>query len=166
MNGLSLFEITGDYKAAAEKLADLDLDEQTVADTLESLSGELEVKAQAVAAFARNLDVTAEAIKAFEKQQKERREAIERRAERLRAYLAHCLQAAGVKKVSGPGIDIGFRKSTAVVINEPGLLPAEYMRQKPPPAPEPDKVAIGAALKAGTEVPGAHLDTREHLQIR
>lgn len=37
----------------ASKLADLDLDEQTVADTLESLAGSVEVKATNVAAFAR-----------------------------------------------------------------------------------------------------------------
>jgi len=53
-----------------------------------------------------------------------------------------------------------------VVIDEPGLIPAAYMRQPDPPPPAPDKAAIGAALKAGLDIPGAHIDTRQHLQIR
>ena len=63
-----LFVLAGEYRSAAQKLADLDLDEQTVADTLESLSGDLEVKATNVAMFARDLEARAEAIKQAEAQ--------------------------------------------------------------------------------------------------
>ena len=47
----ALYLLAEEYRAAAEKLADLDLDEQTVADTLESLAGSVEVKATNVAMF-------------------------------------------------------------------------------------------------------------------
>lgn len=163
---IALYVIAQDYRAAADKLADLDLPPEVVADTLESLSGDLEVKAQSVAFMVRNLEVTAEAIKAFEKQQKERREAIEHRAEHLRGYLARTLEACGIEKVEGPGIAIGWRKSSAVVIDEPALLPGEFMRQPEPPPPAPDKASIAAAIKAGREVPGAHVEHRRNLQIR
>ena len=39
----ALYELAAEYRADAEKLADMDLDEQTLADTLEGLGGELEV---------------------------------------------------------------------------------------------------------------------------
>jgi hypothetical protein len=39
----ALYEIAHQYRADADKLADMDLDEQTLADTLDSLSGDLEV---------------------------------------------------------------------------------------------------------------------------
>lgn len=35
-----------------------------------------------------------------------------------------------------------------------------------PPPPVPDKKAIGELLKSGAAVPGAHIETRNHLQIR
>ena len=161
----ALYIIANEYRAAAMQLADLDLDPQTITDTLEGLSGELETKAQSVAFMVRNLEVTAAAIKQFEAEQKARRQAIENRADSLRAYLARCMDATGIEKIEGPGIKLSFRKSSAVVVDAEDLIPAEYMRVKPAPAPEPDKTAIAAALKAGAAVPGAHLETRKSLQI-
>lgn len=162
----ALYVIANEYRQQAEKLADLDLPPEVIADTLESLSGDLEVKAQAVACMVRNFEVAAAAIKEFERQQKERREAIEARADRLKAYLAKELDACGIEKIDGPGIRLSWRKSSAVVIDQPELIPAQYMRQKPPPAPEPDKTAIADAIKAGNEVAGAHVEQRRNLQIK
>jgi hypothetical protein len=162
----ALFVIAQEYRALGDKLADLDLDEQTILDTLEGAAGELEAKAEAVACFSHGLDAMAAAIKAREGELKARRESVEKRAQSLREYLSRTLQACGIEKIERPGASISFRKSTAVVINEPGLIPAEYMRHPEPPPPAPDKKAIVDALKAGKEVPGAHLDTRKYLQIK
>jgi len=162
----ALYLLAGDYRAAAEKLADLDLDEQTITDTLESLSGELEVKAQSVAHMVRAFEADAAACKEWAKTATERAKAIEHRAESLRDYLRRCMEACGIEKIDGPGIALSFRKSSAVVINEPGLLPYEFTRQPPLPPAEPDKKAIAEALKAGKEVPGAHLEHRRNLQIK
>ena len=162
----ALYVLAQEYRATAEQLSNLELDEQTIADTLESMSGDLEVKAQNVAFVVRNLEVSADAIKAHREQQKEREDAIRKRAESMRSYLARCMEACGIEKIEGPGIALSFRKSSAVVINEPGLIPQEFMRVKPAPPPEPDKTAISAAIKAGKEVPGAHIEQRRSLQIK
>jgi hypothetical protein len=162
----ALFVIANEYREAAEKLSNLDLDPQTLADTLESLSGELEVKAQSVAYMIRNMEATASAIKEFEEKQTERRKAIEARAEGLKRYLQNCMEATGIKKIEGPGVVLSFRESSAVVIDEPGLIPIDYMRTPPIPEAQPDKKAIGEAIKAGTEVPGAHIEKRKNLQIK
>lgn len=161
----ALYQLAADFCAQAEKLADMDLDPQTLADTLESISGDVEVKAQNVAMFCRNLEATADAIKAHREAQKEREDAMRKRAEALKSYLARCMDACGIQKIEGPGIALSFRKSSAVVINEPGLIPAQYMRQPDSPPPAPDKTAIAAAIKAGAEVPGAHVEQRRNLQI-
>ena len=58
-----------------------------------------------------------------------------------------------------------FRKSTAVIVNSPELLP-ESFRRIVPESWNPDKTAIGKSLKAGEEVPGAILEERNNLQIR
>ncbi len=162
----TLFAIATQYQDAARKLADLDLDAQTIADTLEGMAGELETKAQSVAYVVRSLEADAAAVAQWAKDANARAKALELRAESLREFLAATLQACGIQKVEGPGVVLSFRKSTAVVIDEPGLIPAEFMKQPDPPPPAPSKSLIGDALKAGKTVPGAHLDTRMNLQIK
>lgn len=162
----ALFVIAAEYRALGDKLADLDLDEQTITDTLEGAAGELEAKAEAVACFVHGLDAMSAAIKVREAELKARRESVDRRADALRDYLSRTLQACGIEKIERPGAVISFRKSSAVVISEPGLIPAEFMRQPEPPPPSPDKAAISTALKAGREVAGAHLETRKNIQIK
>lgn len=161
----ALYLIANEYRAAAEQLADLDLPPEVVADTLESMSGELETKAQSVAFMVRNLESTVDAINAFTKAQQARAKAMEHRAEALRAYLARCMEATGIQKIEGPGIKLSFRASSAVVIDGVDLIPAAYMRQPETPPPAPDKKAIADAIKAGAEVPGAHIEYRKSLQI-
>lgn len=162
----ALHMLTAEYRAAATQLADLDLPPEVVRDTLEGMTGDIEAKAQNVAHMARALDADAEAMKAWAKQATERAKAAERRAADLREYLAACLAGAGITAVKAPGISLSFRASTAVDVFQPELIPAQYMRQKPPPEPEPDKTAIAAALKAGQDVPGCRLERRQTLQIR
>ncbi|MBA3589682.1 siphovirus Gp157 family protein [Methylibium sp.] len=162
----ALFVIAQEYRAAAETLADLDLDDQTIADTLEGMAGDLEVKSEAVALFVHGLDAMAQAVKAREGELRQRRDSIERRAESLREYLSRTLKACGISKIERPGVVIGFRKSSAVVINEPGLIPVEYMRQPEMPPPSADKKAIADAIKAGKDVPGAHIEERKSLSIK
>lgn len=161
----SLYLIADEYRDAAGKLADLDLPPEVIADTLESLSGALEAKAQSVAHMVRHLEASAAACKQWAKDATDRAKAIESRADSLRAYLAANMERCELEKIEGPGIKIGWRKSSAVIINEPGLIPAEFMRQPEPPPPAPDKKAIADAIKAGQEVPGAHIEHRRNLQI-
>lgn len=162
----ALYFLANEYRADLAKLQELDLPPEIVADTLESLGGELEHKAQNVALMVRALESDAAAVKQWSKDAAERSKALEARAESLRAYLARCMEACGIDKISGPAVSLSFRASSAVVIDGEDLIPAEFMRQKPAPAPEPDKTAIAAAIKAGREVPGAHVEQRRSLQIK
>lgn len=164
---LTLYEITAEYRTAADKLADLDLPDDVVADTLESLGGELETKATSVAAFVRNLEANAAAIKEAESHMATRRKAIENRAARVRDYLLSNMMVAGVQKIESPYFKLSVRENPpAVEIFEPGLIPREFMRQPEPPPPAPDKTAIKDALKAGQDVPGCTLTRGVRLDIR
>jgi hypothetical protein len=162
----TLYAIATEYREAALKLADLDMPPEVVADTLESIGGEIETKAQAVAYMVRSIEADAAAIKQWAQDAAERAKATQARADALRDYLKRNLEACGISKVEGPGVSIGFRKSSAVQIDEPGLVPVEFMRYQEPPPPSPDKQAIAAALKSGMAVPGAHIETRHNLTIK
>lgn len=111
----SLYDIAAEYRQTADKLADLDLDEQTIADTLEGMSGALEVKAQNVVLFARNLEVTAAAIKDAEAAMAARRKAMESRAAGLRRYALSAMQVAGVQSIECPYFKLAVRKNPPAV---------------------------------------------------
>jgi len=61
--------------------------------------------------------------------------------------------------------DVSYRNNTKVNIVDETLIPDEYMRTPPIPKDEPNKIAIGAALKLGIEVPGTELDQTPILKI-
>jgi len=127
----SLYSLAAEYNEAAERLADLDLDEQTIADTLEGLAGTLEVKATNVAMFAKNLEVTAAAIKEAEGNMAKRRKAIEARSERLLAYLKQNMEATGITKIESPYLRIAIRNNPAAVhIDAESQIPAEFFKSK------------------------------------
>lgn len=163
----ALYQLTADYRAVADKLAELDLDEDTIRDTLESLSGDLEEKAVNVAMAVRNMESDAAAIKEAEAQMAQRRKALEARAERIKAYLLDNMQAAGISKIECPYFRLSVRDNPpSVEVYELGIVPAEYMVQAPPPPPSLDKRAIGDALKAGVDVPGCQLKRGKRLEIK
>ncbi|KQP36104.1 siphovirus Gp157 family protein [Pseudorhodoferax sp. Leaf274] len=163
----ALYDIAAEYREAAEKLAELDLDEQTIADTLEGLGGDLQVKAQNVVFFARNLEAMAEAIKKAEGEMAKRRKAMENRSAGLLRYVLDSMQAAGVTKIECPHFRLSVRDNPgAVDVFEPELLPAQFMVRPELPPPAPDKKAISAALKAGDDVPGARLTAGKRLEVR
>lgn len=166
-NDLALFQLADLYVQDMQKLADLDLDEQTVADTLEGLSGALEVKATNVAAFARNLEASAEAIKNAEAQMAARRKAIEKRAESLKAYLKANMERTGILKIESPQFCLAIKKNPpAVHVEAQELVPAAFFNQSPPPAPVLDRKRVADALKAGQDVPGCRLEQATRLEIR
>jgi len=169
LTSVALYQLTGKYLALVDQLADMDLDAQTVADTIEAsgITDEIAVKAQGVEMVARTLEAHNPAIDA----EIERLQALKKQranaAAYLRKYLLHNMQATGITKIETPLFKLSVRDNPpAVEIYEPGLIPAEYMKQKPPPPPEPDKTAIKDAIKAGQDVPGAKLTQGKRLEIK
>jgi hypothetical protein len=168
MNTLpALYQIADQYLQDVAKLQDLDLDPQTVADTLESMGGDLEAKATNVAMFVRNLESLADQIKQAEASMAARRKAIETRADNVREYLLSNMLRTGISKIESPYFKIALRNNPpSVVVDDPSLIPAKYMRQAEPPAPAPDKREISEALKFGEIVPGARLVTKQSVTIK
>lgn len=168
MNTLpALYTLADEYLQDVAKLQDLDLDPQTIADTLEGLSGDLETKATNVAMFVRNLESLVDQIKQAEATMAARRKAIEQRAEHVREYLLSNMQRTGISKIESPWFKIALRNNPpSVVVDDPSLIPARYMRQAEAPPPAPDKKEIKAAIEFGENVPGARLVTKQSVTIK
>lgn len=163
----TLYELAHDYRATADKLADLDLPPEVIEDTLESMSGDLEAKATNTAMLIRNLEASAAAIKEAEAQMAARRKAVENRVARIKDYLLANMMVAGIQKIECPYFKLAVRDNPpSVEVYEPGLVPAEFMRQPEPPPPAVDRTAIKEAIKSGREVPGCKLTVGKRLEIR
>lgn len=167
---LTLYQVAAEYRDAANTLAELDLDEQTVADTLESMNGDLTLKSQNVAFVVRNLESAAEQITVAIEAMKARAEALQKRAERVREYLLQNMMMAGVQKIECPYFKLAVRENPPkVVVDDEKQIPASYMTDPvppPPPPSRPDKKLIAQALKDGHDVPGCRLERGKRLEIK
>jgi hypothetical protein len=129
---------------------------------IEALEMALNEKALAVAAYIVGQECEAQAVKMQAKRLEERAAKHERHAARLREYLAAHLPPG--TKLHDDRVEIGWRKSQAVEVDDVGKLPDELV--KVTVTANPDKPAIRAALKAGEPVPGARLVERTHLVVK
>lgn len=166
---MKLYELTAQYRSLEALESADDLPPEVIRDTLEGLTGEIQEKATNVALFIRNLESVADAIDSAAAKMRLRGERLRKRAQSLHEYLLLNMQATGITKVESPFFTLTVRKNPpSVVIDSEKLIPTEYMRTPtPPPPPQavPDKDAIKRAIKSGIEVPGAHTEQRERLEI-
>lgn len=153
----SLYEINQEIL----NCVDLETGEITDFDKFEALQMERNEKLENIALWVKNLLSEAEALKAEEKSFYERRKAAENKAESLKRYLDTALNG---QKFNTTKVAISYRKSTSVDVQDVEKLPEAY--RKTVTTVSPDKVAIGAALKAGEVVEGATLITNENIQIK
>lgn len=139
------------------------MDEET-GEIIEGAMEELELdniqKAENIALSIKNDTAMAKALK----------EEIDKLTQRLRScnngidskkkYLPYLL---GGKKLKTARVNISYRNSESVSIDDLGSLTEEYIRI---PEPQADKTAIKKAIKAGKEVTGAHIETSKSVIVR
>ena len=128
-------------------------------DMLDMARGE---KIENIGLLIKDLKAESEAIKAEVKKLQDRARAAENKAERLKNYLAYNLGGEGFRT---PKVAISFRNTQSVEVEPEAwqFLPDKYLRKKDP---EPDKKAIGDALKKGYAVPGCKLVDNRSMIIR
>ncbi len=117
-------------------------------------------KLEGLALWVKDLKAEADAIKAEETALAERRQAKERKAESIKAYLEKVL--AGQKFETSKAV-CSFRKSQKVEITDLDKIPDDYLRYS---APTADKTAIKAAIKDGISIEGAELVDSVTMSIK
>ena len=164
----SLYTLRSEYEQLAHKLSECDLDAQTIQDTIEStgILDDFNTKAQSIVFVSQSFEAHDAAIKT----EIARLTALSRHRQtivaRLKEYLLCNMLAAGITRIEGPLMKISIRDNPeAVDVFENALIPIEFMRFPEAPPPQPDKVAIKAALKAGADVPGCRLTRSQKLQV-
>ncbi len=151
------------YEINAEIAACIDPETGEIIDVerLMSLQMDFNTKIGNIARWIKNLRSDAEAYKkekeVFTKREKQARV----QEEQLKNLLKDTLQGGSFKDNQ---VEITFRKSTQVQVEDENQIPQQFLRMKV--EREPDKAKIAAALKAGEEVSGCTLVQNKTIQIK
>ena len=159
----SLYEISTAYLEVLENLEEDENGEINLL-PLEDVNAELSDKLENVSLYIKNCKAMAKSIKEEEDNLYARRKAYENKAERLKEYLALCMQIVGASRFESARVKLSFRSSEAVEITDMDEIPSDFMVEKVSVAP--DKNAIKAAIKNGIYIPGAEIVRKENLQIK
>jgi len=92
---MNLYDISTQYLATANQLADMDIDEQTMRDTLDAEAWPVEEKVRAVSAVILNLQAEADMVKATADKIMKLYKAKQSRADALHNYLLVNMQRTG-----------------------------------------------------------------------
>lgn len=161
------FELATQYRQLAELLAERNDDEQVIADTLEGISGPLDDRLENLAKMVRNIESADAGVLQTMENLQARHIALQRAALRGRKLILDLMQAAGRERATTALFSLSVRRNPPlVVVDRECDLPSQYFIHHEPPPPTPNKKAIAAAIRAGTEVPGAHAEQGLRLDIQ
>lgn len=133
-------------------------------DNLDALEMAFNDKLEGCGLFIKNCRAEADAIKAEEKRLKERREAIEKRVDRMEEYMLYWMDRTHTDKLETPRCALSIRKSDAVLVDDVSKVPDKYKKTKVDVSV--DKTAAKKALKAGEVIPGLGMVFRDNLQVK
>ena len=128
---------------------------------LDALQVSYEKKLTACGMWVKNKKALVDAIKSEEKALRARRNVLERSIDRMDEYVKNHLPEGGYES---PEVRLSTRKSSKVIIDDPEAIPEQY--QKYETIVSIDKKGIAQAIRAGSEIPGAHLEVSENLQVK
>lgn len=144
---------------------------EELAKKIDEVAMNLDTKIENIGLYIKNLNAEVEMIKHEEDNLARRRKASERKIAGLTNYLNGYLAACypneddrGKWKLKTPRVVLGYRKSTKVEITDLEKLDKKYLNITT--TIDPDKKAIGQAIKNGEEVNGAILKQNLNLSVK
>lgn len=127
---------------------------------LEQLIQDKQDKIESVACWYKNVVAESEAIKAEISTLRDRKAHDDKLAESLKKYLFNTLCG---EKFKTSKVSISYRKSSTVEVDDVYKVPDEYLTYK---EPEPDKMALKAAMKAGKKFDSVRLVDKTNILIK
>lgn len=160
---MNLYEIDQQYKELQEiiQINDGELPED-LEERFDKVCEDRNTKITNIIRFMRNLQSDGNKIDQEIERLSKIVDAINVKFNRLRSYLATVI-GEGNKWQSPEGV-ISWRKADSVNIIDEKLLPEVFIKTKTETSI--DKKLISNAIKAGNNVPGAEIITKNHMQIK
>lgn len=160
----TLYEIADRYREILSMDATTDDERAALVNALDEAGGDFRQKAENVCAYIRNCEAYADTIRAEEVRLANKRQALQKKAEKLTSYLEAMMFMTGQSDIRAGIFDLKIVKNppSITVLNE-AEVPQEYYIQQ---APLLSKQAIKEAIKAGISVPGIEVVQNERLRIK
>jgi predicted ribosome quality control (RQC) complex YloA/Tae2 family protein len=162
---MKLYELTQAYQdliAFAENCND-EADLTAFRDTMEGLTGELNEKLENCAKVVKTIEAQEKAIDEERKRLTDRADALAASSNRLKSYMTDAMKLTDTKKVKGELFTIALQKNPPrVAVENEAEIPDSFFKIERTLV----RSSVGEALKAGTVVPGCHLEYGESLRIR
>lgn len=158
---MTLWEYNKEIAEAVAAATDEDgvIDEEKLKIDLDKLEQGRAEKIDNCIQYYKNRKALADALKQEKQALEKRQRTAENEAERMKNYLYIALNGSKWESIYGK---ISYRTSRAVNIEDPALLPPQYIRTEI----KPDKVSIKEALEAGATLEGASLEERTSTIIK
>lgn len=132
------------------------------AEALDELGMEFNEKVKNIGLLIKNLESDADQYDKAEKDFAKKKKTSKNKADSLKRYLASNLNGAKFKSDDGL-LDISYRKSESVEIEDGANVPSEYLVAQ---EPKVDKVALKKALKEGKTFSGITLLEKNNIQVK
>lgn len=159
----SLYQITREAAEIASQLEEGELTPE-LENALVISQTELQEKAINYAYAIKGVedDVTAinEEIKRLQAMKASKQTAIDR----MKEAITTAMQINGIEKVTSPTLNLSFRRSESVEVDQIETISEKYRITKT--TVSPDKTAIKKAIKAGETIEGARIIENYNLQIK
>ena len=161
-----LYELTGQLKELERLVSENEAPLSEVEDTIKLIEGDFEEKAINLVKVIRNKEPDISIIDEEIKRLQQMKKNINVKAENLKEYLRHNMEANGINKIECPIFSITLKRAAELVkIIDDKLIPDEYVTIKT--TCHPDKARILKALKNGEQIKGAELSSaKPALQIK
>lgn len=171
MTDAPFYQIAEKYQSIVDLMDDLgDEPDESLLEALTTAMAEIEdeigSKAENIVALLASWEALEAAIKLEVDRLRDRQKSLQRRSERLRAYMIRHMQGRGIKKIETPIRNISLVQGRErVIVDDLDKLPqgtfdTEYVIK-------PDKKLIMERHKAGMETEGAHIERGDdYLLIR
>ena len=153
---MTLYEID----AAILECVDMETGEIFDIERFEELELTRDAKVENICLWIKNLKAEAEALKVEKDVFAQRQKAAENKMESLKKYIASYLDGTPFKSTK---VQVSFRKSETLEIEEGASIPDEYLRFK---EPEINKSELKKALKTGLSIAGVSIVENHNIQIK
>ena len=159
-----------DIDQAILDCVDLETGEILDGEALTALQMEREAKLEGVALWVKDLKAEAEAVKAEADKLNARKKALDNKIDSIKTWLAAALNGEKLKtarcnvyQTHSTKLNVIDEQSVVNWIQTHSREPEQYLKFTPP---EIRKDAVKAAIKDGTEIPGACLEQSESVVIK
>lgn len=158
----NIYAMSQRYNAIMALLGDNTIPQDEVNNALAQINDELQMKGENILSMLQKFDDIEEQAKRRKKELDSYIKAVANRKKRLEKACLFALDNMQVKSILTSKGELKAKKNPpSVVIDDLTQIPTQYQRQKI--QVDIDKVAIKAAIKAGEDVPGAHLEQATSL---